>query len=148
MKDHAPGDFGGSPLSKKSKFTAGERALCKGLTSLFSSGGGFLLMFGRVRANMPVMMDGLTILKHSDPLATQLVYLGREYPAIRKALEAMVTGNAWLGVVSVLGAMGTEIAQNHGLLQGLFEQPESQVETGEAFNYSGSNGVRQDVPSL
>jgi hypothetical protein len=138
-RDRAPKNSGGNPLSKKSKFSPAERQLCKGLTGLFAMGGGSLCMVGTIRQNLPLMMDGTTVLKHADPLATQLIYLGREYPAIMKALQAMVTSSAWVGLATVVSQMGMEIAGNHGWLPSFFGTTEKEMEAGATLDNLGSN---------
>lgn len=103
-------------------------------------GGGSLCMVGTIRQNLPLMMDGTTVLKHADPLATQLIHLGREYPAIMKALQAMVTSSAWVGIATVISQMGMEIAGNHGWLPSIFGTAEAQMEARTAPDNSGANG--------
>lgn len=104
--------------------------------------GGGLCMAGTVRMNLPLMQDGMTVLNYSDPLATQLIYLGREYPVIMKALQAIVTSSAWVGLATVVSQMAMEVANHHDWLSRFSPNSQEEMEAGAAPDNLGPNGVR------
>jgi len=60
--------------------------------------------------------DGNAILAGAEQLAGALDNLARENPAVRRALEAALTGGAWSGVILAVAAIALPIAGNHGLI--------------------------------
>ncbi len=82
--------------------------LKEGLTDLFIQGGALVYVF-----NQP---DGNAIMQGSERLAGSLETLAKENPAIRKALEKMLKGSAWGGVVLASASIALPIAVNHGLI--------------------------------
>ena len=66
-------------------------------------------------------VDGVTILSHAPDVAEAFARLAEQNPRVKKLLTAGTTGSAWLGVVVAVGAMGLELAGNHGI--GLFAPP-------------------------
>jgi hypothetical protein len=70
---------------------------------------------GKARGNEKVARDGLLIIEHSEPIAKALDQLCAENPKVKKAIEKMLEGSAWGGVVFAVGALGFAIAENHGV---------------------------------
>lgn len=60
--------------------------------------------------------DGEIILSRAEALATALDHLAAENPAIKRALEAAMSGGAWGEVVLVVMPMVVAIGANHGLI--------------------------------
>lgn len=60
--------------------------------------------------------DGERIMESADDLADALVKAARESPALRKTLNALLTGSAWGAVGTALMPMLLPIAEHHGLI--------------------------------
>lgn len=75
--------------------------------------------------------DGTVILNGTPQLAHSLVELADVNPNVRRALEASVSGAAWLGVAVAAAAIIIPIAANHGALPPQFKGgvPDTFVQT-------------------
>lgn len=60
--------------------------------------------------------DGQQILIRGDTLAKALDHLAAENPAVKRVLEAMMTGGAWGEVVMVIAPMAVAILAHHGVI--------------------------------
>ena len=60
--------------------------------------------------------DGMVILDRATPTATALVEASKTSPAVRKALEQLVTASAWSAVGMAIVGMVAPILAHHGVL--------------------------------
>lgn len=61
-------------------------------------------------------VDGLAIIQGAERLSTALDKAAQQSPAVRRTLEAVLTGGVWAEVAFASGAIIVPIALNHGLV--------------------------------
>lgn len=59
--------------------------------------------------------DGLVIISRADPLATKIVALAKQNPAVYKALKKMLEGSVYTALALEVGAIANAIMANHGI---------------------------------
>lgn len=77
--------------------------------------GAVFITLGKGTNNPALLADGTTFLNHAETLATDLVQTARTNEAFYKALNWMTEGSAWSTLTIEIGAMGIELAANHGV---------------------------------
>lgn len=60
--------------------------------------------------------DGQTIITGSPQLATSLVGVAEQSPAVRDALQKLVTTGAWAQVAAAVAAIAIPICMHHGIM--------------------------------
>lgn len=109
---------GGNDKKPASKKPAGRpRALENQLAEFFSTIG---LTVSMVNAD-----DGMVIVQNAEPLAKAWADLAAEDARVRKAIDRVMTGSAWGGVIFATGTVAMGIANNHGMLDGLTGGPDA-----------------------
>lgn len=63
--------------------------------------------------------DGMIIASNSDSLAKAWADLAREDKRVKEAIEKMMKGSAWSGVIFATGSVAVAIAGNHGVFEGM-----------------------------
>lgn len=63
--------------------------------------------------------DGMIIASNSDSLAKAWTDLAREDKRVKEAIEKMMKGSAWSGVIFATGSVAVAIAGNHGVFEGM-----------------------------
>jgi len=103
-----------SPKPRKSRSgTPGGKAnrrttLGKPLTDLFTTMGTMLILVDDY--------DGTVVVENAERLAKQLDEIAKNNPGVQAALERLVSGSQWGGVVATFGAVAVPIAARHGLI--------------------------------
>lgn len=75
-------------------------------------------------------IDGQIIAANSESMAKSWGELAKQNAGVKRALERMMEGGAWSGVIFSTGAVAFAIAQNHGVLPeftfgiGTLDEPE------------------------
>lgn len=100
-KDSAPKPKPGSGGGRKAP-------LQRRLEELITSAGVLVAMANEV--------DGLSIIHGAERLSNALDKAAEQNPAVRRALEAVLTGSVWGEVVLASGAIALPIAINHRML--------------------------------
>lgn len=63
--------------------------------------------------------DGMIIASNADSLAKAWSDLAREDKRVKEAIEKMMKGSAWSGVIFATGSVAVAIAGNHGVFDGV-----------------------------
>lgn len=74
--------------------------------------------------------DGMVILARADPLATKIVAVARQNPAVYKALKRYLEGSVYAVLAAEIGLIANAIAANHGInpmatIAGFFKRGQS-----------------------
>lgn len=97
----------------------------------------------------PYTLDVKTIEAYQEPLADSIVDLADSFPVIGVMLDKLATTSPFAGILGVAIAIGTQIAENHGLLPenmrglnpGLMDRQEfANAVASEAQNRANQNG--------
>lgn len=80
--------------------------------------------------------DGLVIMERADPLATKIVAVARQNPAVYKALKAYLTGSVYSVLALEVGTIANAIMANHG-----FNPAEKVMELFKRREANGSSNV-------
>jgi hypothetical protein len=103
--DKAPG----RPPASKTK-------LAPKLEELFSAGAAVGLMYAMARSDERLAYDAQRALEGAERLALALDKAAQESPALRRALDMLVTTSAWGELGMALGSIVLPILANHGML--------------------------------
>lgn len=104
---------GGNDAKPKSTKPAGRpRILENQLYDFFVTVGTMVSMFNAE--------DGLVIGANAEPLAKAWADLAAEDKRVKAAIDKMMQGSAWGGVIFATGSVAMGIANNHGLLDNLY----------------------------
>ena len=60
--------------------------------------------------------DGMVIVQNAEPLSKAWADLAAKDARVKKAIETLMTGSAWSGVIFATGTVALAIAQNHDVV--------------------------------